>query len=220
MAHFSLGLGEQPGGPQQWQLGPSFQFLPTERKQFPNWIAFDLFRVQGSDVTEIGLKRLAPLNQLEVLFLGIAPRVTDGGMQQVGQFEQLRNFLGANLLIPDNGLIPLGRLPNLRRVELSDYPNVTSDGLRHLVRSTSLRYLDLRRTRINDAAVPYLARMKALRVLHLEDTRLSLNGIAALHQALPSCGIFFAGGTLVARLDRPGNARCSPPRNPLRARYP
>ena len=50
---------------------------------------------------------------------------------------------------------------------------------------------------MTDAAVDHLTKMTNLRVLHLEETDISPNGIAALQAALPKCAIFFTGGAIV-----------------------
>jgi hypothetical protein len=86
-----------------------------------------------SDLSDAGLKRLAALKQLNYLHLGDCKRITEAGFRQIGAFESLSSLLLGGTPVNDNGLVFVGRLPNLRDfLGLRNCRNISSDGIRHL----------------------------------------------------------------------------------------
>lgn len=65
---------------------------------------------------------------------------------------------------------------------------ITDAGLEHLTR-LKLTKLDLAATSITDAGVKHLIQLKGLAVLRLGDTRLTQTGFDAIRKALPKCKI-------------------------------
>jgi hypothetical protein len=64
----------------------------------------------------------------------------------------------------------------------------------------------LQGTQLGDESVPILAKMSKLRLLKLQETRFSAQGIDALAKSLPNCRIEWDGGVI-----EPSPAEESPP---------
>jgi len=73
--------------------------------------------LNGTDLSDAGLKRLAPLKQLEILSLSGKTGITDAGLDglahQVSELPHLER-----LGIGDQGLASLARLPNVEIFEV------------------------------------------------------------------------------------------------------
>jgi hypothetical protein len=66
---------------------------------------------------------------------------------------------------------------------------VTDAGIAHLAGLTTLRNLSIADTAVGDGAVPDLARLRGLRSLRCDKTRLTASGLAKLREALPDCRV-------------------------------
>lgn len=103
--------------------------------------------------------------------------LNDIGADKPGLKEERRQTL--------EGLEKLAGLQKLERLDLSRTP-VNAAGLQALRGLTNLRELRLARaTNIDDDAVPRLVEMKSLRVVMLEGTGITVEGLARLRAARP-----------------------------------
>jgi hypothetical protein len=103
--------------------------------------------------------------------------LNDIGADKPGLKEEQRQTL--------DGLEKLAGLQKLERLDLSRTP-VSATGLRALAGLGKLRELRLALAKnIDDAAIPILIEIKALRVVMLEGTRITAEGIARLRAARP-----------------------------------
>jgi len=118
--------------------------------------------LKNTSVTDAGLKHLKGLTTLHWLYLNDT-RITDAGLETL-------NF------------------PALQTLDLSN-THVTDAGLVYMCRLTALEELNLRGTQVTDAGLEYLKGLTPLRILDLDDTKVSVDGVARLQQALPNCGI-------------------------------
>jgi internalin A len=116
-------------------------------------------RLNFSGITDAGLKELAGLKSLRVLFL-----------ESTG--------------VRGPGLKELAALPDLRQLELSYNPQVTGVGLKELATLKDLRLLQLRSTATSDAGLKEVAELKGLRKLNLSFTKVTDAGLGHL-AALP-----------------------------------
>ncbi len=90
--------------------------------------------------------------------------------------------------VSDDQLAVLKDLPNLRVLFLNE-TSIGSKGIAHLV-GTTVEVLHLQScNHIDDACVPYLARMKSLKKLYLDKRNLSAAALVRLERALPDCDI-------------------------------
>jgi internalin A len=117
----------------------------------------------GKQVTDVGLKELAGLKNLQTLDLRHT-KVTDAGLKEIAGLKSLQFLL------------------------LND-TQVTDAGLKQVAALKSLQFLHLFYTNVTDAGVKELAGLKRLRWLSLSDTQVTDAGVAELRKALPKCKI-------------------------------
>src|SRR5262249_9084249 len=131
--------------------------------------------------TDDGLRTLANLRQLEVLFVWDASHVTDAGVAHLAGLTRLRDLHFSNGQLGDGSLAVFGRLPELRSLSLQGNA-FSDDGLRHLAGLKQLRslWVGLSRRRITDAGVRHLAGLTALQELELQKAQVGDAGVAAL----------------------------------------
>jgi len=143
----------------------------------------------NSKVSDTGLKELARLENLEMLFLpGTA--VTDKGLIELAPLKKLRTLGLLSVKVTDAGLKKLPHLKALRYLSLSG-TQVTDAGLPALDRFEKLEVLSLCGTKVTDAGLPTLAKLKNLRELNLQLTDVSAAGVERLQKALPKCSITY-----------------------------
>jgi internalin A len=89
------------------------------------WLTLD-----GTTVTDAGVKQLAPLKNLHTLGLGHT-KVTDAGLLHVLVFTKLNTLYLAGTAITDKGVRQLAELKELRSLDLTD-TKVTEKGAEEL----------------------------------------------------------------------------------------
>lgn len=70
---------------------------------------------------------------------------------------------------------------------------VSDDGLRHLTDLPKLDNDDLTNTGVTDAGLEILSTIKTLEYIHVEGTRVAINGILRVRSALPNCEAVWDG---------------------------
>jgi hypothetical protein len=151
--------------------------------------------LDGTYVSDAGLRHLAGMNRLRKLSLFAAYGVTGRGLGHLsslsleeldlgdtdvhdqyspalGQLWQLRRLSLVHTQVGDEGLANLAGLANLEYLNLSG-TKVTSDGLRHLASATNLKELFLAGTKIDDGGITHVSVLPQLRVLSLAGTKVS-----------------------------------------------
>ncbi|MCE9567515.1 MAG: hypothetical protein K8U57_36410 [Planctomycetes bacterium] len=122
-----------------------------------------------SELTDAGLKELAPLTQLTSLSIG-GTKITDAGLKELAHFSDLTTL-------------------SLRETAVTDV------GLKELANLKKLSELGLNETKITDVGLKELANIKTLRDLTLPSTfRNPSPGKTALEAALPNCHILVSLG--------------------------
>jgi hypothetical protein len=115
-------------------------------------------------------------------------KVTDGELQVVKSFPELRTLDLRQTVISDNGLVHLLELTNLQNLYL-DSTLITDRGLERLRVLKGLRKLTLGSTEITDVGAAFLKEFPHLTEVSLKDTQVSDDVIAALHKARPDAWI-------------------------------
>src|SRR5262249_10251287 len=69
--------------------------------------------------------------------------------------------------------------------------------LKHLIPIHNLQHLFLASTPIDDSAVAHLKQIPSLRILRIQETKITAKGVAELQAALPKCAIFCDGGVVI-----------------------
>jgi hypothetical protein len=138
----------------------------------------------GGQMTDAVLKRIADLDQLTRLELGSSQQLTDDGLQHLARMPQLRdldlsNYPGSR--ITDRGLEVLRQLPELRAFQICWQPGITDAGVANLRSCHHLESVDLLGTRTGDGAIQALTGKRHLR--RFKTGRLVTDaGIPVLHQ--------------------------------------
>lgn len=182
-------------------IWPNLKSADSEVEAISKLTSLTFLNLTNSDLTEVGLSQLAALRQLEHLYLNGSSKLSGKSLTELVAFKNLQVLGLSNLSCTDAELGALAGLPSLAQVDLVSCPNVTSTGLAHLAGLPLLTTLDLRGTPIDDNAADFLGGARALRLLYLQDTKLTSAGIDKLKAALPKCLIFWSGGAVVPTVD-------------------
>jgi internalin A len=163
----------------EWEFGPDKELI-ARKPRWPKWLVSRvgqdyLGRVIAvhfpSDTTnkadDVLMERIADLTDLEELDLG------KYGIGSMVRFARCR--------VTDNGLGPLRRLPQLRRLHLRE-TSIKGPGFVHLEAVSGLRELDLQGMQIADADAAYLGKLTGLESLNISSNSLGDAGMAHLAQ--------------------------------------
>lgn len=142
----------------------------------------------GTQVTSDGIKWIGMLPRLERLDLS-QTRIDDRALETLSGAKRLKWLKLRSTAMVGTGLTHLAGCEKLEKLVLSDLPQLDPEQLEHLVGLPALHELVLSGTRLNDAAVVHLSRMKQLTDLDLNDCHLSAQSIRSLRDALPGCVI-------------------------------
>ena len=126
--------------------------------------------VSFKGITDVGLKELVKLQNLEMLFLYDA-QITDAGLKDVAKLQNLEELQLNGTQITDAGLKEVAKLQKLKKLYLLD-TKITDAGLKELTKLQQLERLDL-----YDHTMPY------------DEPQITKAGVAELQKALPNCKI-------------------------------
>ena len=118
-------------------------------------------------------------------------KVTDAWVEQLAGIATLRRVDLANCAIKGDGLRHLGKLTDLREVNLTLTP-VTDGALRHLAGLTELRVLGLASTQCTGTGFAHLKGLKKLESVNFHFTPLDDDGLRAIAQVPISGRLWFA----------------------------
>jgi hypothetical protein len=105
----------------------------------------------------------------------------------VAEMPEVERLNLRNLLVGDEFLRRLPALSKLSFLHLLG-SRITDAGVEHLGRFPALRTLEVDETRISDQALPALKRLP-LDELDVGETRITVEGVQELKQALPKCQV-------------------------------
>ncbi len=157
---------------------PTFKFAKwkagavAELPRPPIPFALDLSETQ---VTDVGLKELAGLENLKTLYLARTP-VTDAGLTQLVRLKNFQSLDVSRTQITDAGMNELAKVQNLRGVNLAR-TYVADAGMKAMARLKNLQSLNLQGTRVSDAGLKELAGMASLQTLILQETHITDAGL-------------------------------------------
>ncbi|XP_077410640.1 uncharacterized protein LOC144040368 isoform X2 [Vanacampus margaritifer] len=166
--------------------------------------------LDGTAVTEASLAQLSTHPSLSSLSLA-GVRVSDGdrALQIVSGLALTHLTLPGRHSVTDAGLAFLSRLRLLAELDLTDYTQVTDQGVQHLCAMTRLKKLSLSNTQVTDTGLPSLRPLLELQELCLDRTAVSSRGVAALITCLPHLQVLGLASTQVGdNVVRRGLIRC------------
>jgi Leucine-rich repeat (LRR) protein len=117
-----------------------------------------------------------------------ATQITDLGLKQLRELNELQYVDLSDTGITDAGLDSFKDKSQLQMLNLSG-DQITDAGLKDLHGSSQLKKLVLKGTRITDAGLEHLKELTALRELWLNETNVTDAGVSELQKALPNCKI-------------------------------
>ena len=172
-------------------------------------------RLPFRQITNVGLKEVAKLQNLEKLYLvdtkvttfkpspsdsranplkpvprrmfvdSVTAKITDAGLKELAKLEKLEYLDLNDTKITDAGLKEVAKLQKLK--ELNLYNNqITDAGLKELAKLQKLEWLNLSSTQVTDAGLKELAKLQKLEYLWLRNTQITKAGWAELKKALPN----------------------------------
>ncbi len=150
-----------------------------------------------SGVTDTGLAHFAGNKRLTALDLS-GTKVTNAGLAHFADCRPLAYLYLRGTVVSDAGLKHLGGCLGLVHLDLSE-TGVTDDGLAHLAGCDRVRYANLSGTGVTDAALDQLQQYRDLTGLSVPRTKVTPQGVAKFHAAVPGCEIEHDGGTLKAK---------------------
>jgi len=130
-------------------------------------------------ISEVGLRKLSELKQLEELTLA-QTLVRDDAIAPIARFSKLRKLRLARTGITATGVEKLIELEHLEDLDLSEASQITDEALMHVGRLRGLKRLNLWRVPVGDRGIAHLAGLTKLEWLNLDDTATSDKGLAAI----------------------------------------
>lgn len=143
-----------------------------------------LLMVKEHQLDDDGFAELVKLKCLEEFFFWDADQITDKGVMQLRNLPRLRSVHISQSHLSDQGLAMLASLPCIERLSLQQN-EVSDEGVKTLRDNATIETLWIGRTgnpqsRISDASIPVFASMPNLRVLDLQHTQVTVEGLKAL----------------------------------------
>ena len=143
----------------------------------------------GDHVTDLAMRRLRPLCNLEMLTLE-RTGITDQGLSNLDCLAQLRTLNLFYTSITDAGLGHLRMLPNLRELRLGR-TKISDAGLKVLSELTQLQILDVSEDpQVTNAGLEYLYSLKSLTDINVFATGVTTAGVRKFRMAVPNCRVF------------------------------
>ncbi|MCI0334474.1 MAG: hypothetical protein L0228_14750, partial [Planctomycetes bacterium] len=141
-----------------------------------------------TSVSDGGIEQLGGLKRLR--YLGLArTKVTARGLRTLDHFNKLDTLiLEEAVRVDDNALQHVASIERLDTLGLGG-TWVTSAGVSQLIALRNLRWLTLRDTRVDDAAIEDLTKMQWLRELDISGSQISGEGLLKIRSNLPSCNV-------------------------------
>ncbi len=157
-------------------------------KSFPH---LKSLAMDDKKITDQGMVHLAELQELEELALA-GTLVTERGLKHLAHCKHLKKLDLRGFKISEKGMQPLtanmALAHTLRELNLSGGA-IDDGGAAVLGSFSSLRILGLSNTNVGDEAIEHLSKLKELKLVHLNSTRVTPAGAAALRRALPKAKI-------------------------------
>lgn len=167
--------------------------------------------LDGTGVTEGSLEHLATHPTLSSLSLG-GISVQDGNqaLQIISGLKLTQLTLPGRHCVTDSGLSFLSRLSLLSELDLTDYTQVTDQGVGQLSTMTRLKKLSLSNTQVTDAGLPSMRGLWELQELCLDRTAVTSKGVADLIIVLPHLQVLGLASTQVGdSVVKRGLIRCN-----------
>lgn len=194
-----------------YQLDSDFQWRKDPQLPAPSWlikiVGEDYARRvvivnldDGSDPTNDDLALIRRLPDLRQLTVANRKRVSDTGLQHLGDLRHLEVFAASGTKIRGPGLSHLSAYEKLQGLALERTP-LTDSGLAHIGKIESLEWLLISDTNITDEGLSHLRHLKRLKDLQIRNTGVTDAGLEHLKD-MPNLEKVLLSGTLTTRRAR------------------
>lgn len=136
----------------------------------------------GLDALKGSLESLTFLDLSETL-------INNDGLAHIAPFTNLQSLLVWNGTMDDDGLAALTGLKKLKFLDIHGCRSLTSGCVEHLLKLEELEELNIAETNLDDDGLEQLAQLGKLKKLHVGQTSVTQQGIAAFREKLPSCTV-------------------------------
>jgi len=137
-----------------------------------------------STAADDDLRLLSRVKNIRALSFTRAPLITDAGLVYIGRLTDLRKLEVATSQVTDLGLAHLSRLNKLKYLNLEN-TRISDAGLMRLLPLANLKELLIGGNTITDAGLANLANLSGLIFLDLKGTNVTATGITNLEKLLP-----------------------------------
>ncbi len=128
--------------------------------------------LEGAQITDSNVQYISKLSSLKRLHLSQNPRLSDAGLEFLGELTSLEELVLYAADINGDGLAHLGQLSRLKKLQLNQSA-VTDEGLRAIPLLPALEYLDLRSTSVTGPGLAALADLPKLKTLLLAGAKIT-----------------------------------------------
>ena len=146
----------------------------------------------GMDFNDEMLAHLRGLTDLKFLYTGNSVTVTDEGLANFADMQQLDGLVLHRIMATDAGLRFLTNKPDLEWLDIPS-DRYTDAGMQYLATLPSLGRVNLSGSQVTDTGIAILAKAPKLREVNLFSTRVTQAGIDALKAAHPDVKIQLSG---------------------------
>lgn len=174
----------------------------VDMEHFKHFCRIKRIDVRNSAITDVGLKYLEPLTELQELnVINDGPPlnnqyITNAGLRCLAGLRKLQCLdLYVSRQVTDAGLENLGELQSLQRLWI-DGGTITERGLRHIGKFTNLRFLAIEDTHLTDAGLEYLLDLHDLEHLSLCHTAITDEGLKTLAKLTKLADLHLCGTTI------------------------
>ncbi|MCA9033685.1 MAG: hypothetical protein KDA91_01085 [Planctomycetaceae bacterium] len=143
--------------------------------------------------TEHTLKALAAFPETSHVNLAYCFRCSDKGIEHLKELKSLRTLVLYRNAARYSGTFPF---PVQKPEEIKQL--ITDQAIEHIAAFPSLEALHLGDNQFSEAAILRLGSLKTLKLLSLDDSQISANGLTELKASLPDCTIEIWGGRKAA----------------------
>lgn len=140
--------------------------------------------VKQRQLTDDGLGEVAKLKNLEEFYFWDAYDITDKGVTKLRNMPRLSTVHLSRSHLSDQGLATLAGLPRIEQLSLQEN-EISDEGVRMLRDNAKIEVLWIGnvgnlRSQLSDASIPVFASMPNLRVLDLQGTQVTVEGLKPL----------------------------------------
>lgn len=132
-----------------------------------------VLRMEATKVTDVSLKKISGISTLQVFTCGNNGSITADGIKVLEKLPRLRIVSFTETNLTDADMAKLACLKSLEELSMGSMRFMNGDGLIHLKTLPSLRFLKLANNNLSDKALKNISELRTLRELDLRKCRIN-----------------------------------------------